>query len=399
MQPLRCRQLVGRRAQLQLVGGWLAGDPAEPCLTVGGEPGIGKSRLVAEALSRIGEQPVHVLEGRCEVSDRLVPFGSVLDLLRSPSRIPGGDELRERILELELDEADEADPAAELGRRRLFEAVAAALARLVAEHPLVVVGEDVHWADEASLELVGYIIRRLRDHDARILLTFRPGEATVALRELLSDIERRRDLVEVRLARLDRGDLADMVALTLRSPRVPDSLLELLRETTDGVPFLVEEVLTSLAAAAGSTRPGDLEAAAADHLEVPGSVREAVSRRVARLDTGARSVARCASVVGRRFRPGLLGRVTGLDTPELRATCDELVATQLALERPGDGYEFWHELTRRAVYEELPAGERARLHAAVAAAVAARAQPNPELAAATLAHHHYLAGEWEQAAT
>lgn len=399
--PLRCPVLAGRRREWALVEAWLSGGCDEKILLLVGEPGIGKSRLLARCL-REARDTATVVEGRCEDSDRLVPLGSALDLLRAPSAVPRAPTLRHDLMAVAPARDAGGDgptgPDVELARRRLFERVADALSELAGERPVLLAVDDVHWADDGSLDLLGHLVRRLRDRDVRFVLTFRPEETTRALRALLTRLEGRRSHLELRLERLSRSDLADMVALTLETPRVPDRLLDLLTEVTSGIPFLVEEVLSSLARIAGSTEPSALARAAGGPLEVPRTVRATASERTQDLGDRGRDVLVAAAVAGSRVDRGVLAAVTGLEEEQVIAACEELCAAGLlATTGPGE-YAFRHDLLRRAVYNDLRPRMRRHLHREVARAIEARAVGEPDREATALARHTYLAGDWEDAA-
>jgi len=307
---------------------------------IGGEAGVGKTSLVARVC---GEAPIRVAFGACDPLRTPRPLGPVLDLARAL----GGPVAR-------WDE----EPTV---RERLFSDV---LGELSGRQPTVVVVEDVHWADEATLDFLRFLGRRIGGTRALALVTYRTddvrGQRPVAL--LLGDLATSATLRRVKLQPLSVaavGELAD--------GRGPDALE--LHRVTGGNPFFVTEVL-----AAG---PGP----------VPASVRDAVLARAGRLSPGALEVLWTVAVVPQRVEGWLLEQVCG-DVGSL----DECVAAGL-LCREGESLAFRHQLAREALEADVPADRRRALHGRVLAAL--KSAPGTREDVARLAYHAEAAGNAE----
>lgn len=374
-----CPVLIGRDEALKAVLAALAPRDGPPVVLVSGEAGVGKSRLAADAVRRVaGSRPV--TRAASFEADRLVPLALFLDLLAA---VDGRDaqELLDRIAAHARQGAHPESAERELSRRQLFDALAA----LLLDRDQVLVLEDLHWSDQASLEAVLHVARRATSQ--RLLITYREDEIGASLASFLAALDRGRLAVEVPLARLPRADVAAMAeALTGTWPR--RKIVDLLLEATDGNPFFVEEVLGALG--------GRLDAEALDgDVPVPRTVEEAVRRRLDRLGPAALETAVMAAVVGRRLDVRLLAELLGMEEAAVVAAVRELIDAQVAVQSTGGSVAFRHELTRRAVYQRLIGHERRQLHRRVAESLAAADHALD--AVGDLARHAALAGEWEQA--
>ncbi|HEX6938851.1 MAG TPA: AAA family ATPase, partial [Longimicrobiales bacterium] len=407
--------LVGRRPQLEALEHALeqASGGRGGAVLLYGDAGIGKSRLIAEASARAAASGFRVLTGQAFERDEALPFAPVVDLLRaeaaraSPRELlgawdPHAGELVRLLPELASLGAQPSPPLQpEAEKRRAFEALAAWLAGLAAERPVLVVLEDVHWADEATLEWLHHAARRAAGQPLALLASYRGEEAGEPLGRLVEALRRQRLAVELPLGPLSREDVGAMLRAAFQLDRpVRGDFLSALHERTEGNPFFVEELMRALVAAGDVYRtPAGWERRPLEELRIPPSVRDAVTRQVERVSRGARELAGVAAVVGRRFDFGLIREATGLAEDELLALVKELVAAGLVLEESAERFAFRHALTREAVYEGLLGLERRALHERVALALEARSAREPAAGPwlADLAHHWHGAGRWERA--
>src|SRR5262249_21460422 len=281
-----------------------------------------------------------LLDGHAPYAARLVP------------------ELRLRIPEISLDLV--GDPEEE--QHRLFSAIAA-LVELLAEHePLLLVLDDLHWADRSSLLL----LRQLAGGSLeRVLLvgTFRDGELPEGhfLTEVLADLERDRPAVRVRLRGLDAADLAELVA-AWRGLELPPETIDAIHRETGGNPFFMKQLVRHLEEL-GDTRPPPPGGSFA----VPVGLRDVIAKRVARLPTDGGRVLKIAALIGHEFEFELLRDVADLPAEQLLDVLDAAVRAGIAVETgetPGR-YSFAHALLRTTLEHELTATRRARLHATI----------------------------------
>jgi DNA-binding CsgD family transcriptional regulator/tetratricopeptide (TPR) repeat protein len=384
---------VGRVDELELIADRIDRSDAgqSGVVLVCGEAGVGKTRLVDEAVRVARQRGVRVLFGHCvQLGTQGLPFAPVVEALRELVRGTGRDELEEvlgpardlvaRLIPSGRAESEDVSPLASV---QVFELVLGLLERLTAHQPLLLVIEDLHWADRSTLELAAFLAQNLRGVPVTLLLTYRSDEVDRRhpLRVLLAAWERSRMVTRIELARFDRGEVRAQLAGILGQQPDPQTL-DVVYERSEGNAFLVEEMLSVV-------RAGDAGAG------LPQSLRDVLLARVDQLSEPARHVLQLAAVAGRSVPERLVVAVADLDELAVRAALRESVdAHLLVVDERDHGYSFRHALARDAVYDDLLPGERLRLHSAYAETLSRR----PELlhdttlsVAASLAHHAYAA--------
>ncbi|MGY1606637.1 helix-turn-helix transcriptional regulator [Geodermatophilus sp. SYSU D00700] len=362
------RPLVGRAGELaeleSAVERAVAGRGS--AVLVAGDAGVGKSRLLDELAARAAARGLRVLVGHCvDLGEVGLPYLPFVDLLR-----PVAAELGEDAADLfaarpggvhEPDTADLPSPVRTLrppvddGRLQLFESVAGALAGLAADAPVLVVLEDLHWADRSSRDLLRYLLARLDDEPVAVVASYRSDDLhrRHPLRPLLAEL--------VRLPGVERLDLAPLPDAAVEelvrglAAGVPDRTVDDVVARAEGNAFYAEELLA--AGLAGETLPLGLT--------------DVLLARVEQLGPAAQQVLRVAAVAGRRVRHELVAAVGGLSDVDLERALAEAVHSHLLVVGPDGAYRFRHALLREAVLADLLPGERVRLHAAVAAHLAA----------------------------
>lgn len=387
-------------------------------LLVAGEAGIGKSRLVAEARSRAARLDLSVLQGNCYEPDRSLPYAPVLDLLRallsthSAEELerfwsPTAGELATVLPELAarlpgITPAPPLDPEQE--KRRLFNALASFFGALASAQPALIVMEDLHWADDTTLEFLLFLARRIPSRRALLFLTYRSDEVHGGLGHLLAGLDRERLATELALPHLTSSDVDTMIRaiFDLQRPVRPE-FREVIHRLTEGNPFFIEEVLKSLITAGDIYYiDGAWDRKPLSELRIPRTVQDAVQRRSAQLSEEARETLKVAAVAGQRFDFELLQALTRHDEAMLLQLVKELIAAQLVVEQSADHFAFRHALTRQAIYSSLLARERKTLHRQIAKTLEGRAEgeragANQGQVLADLAYHYYEAGEWARA--
>ncbi|MDF5751027.1 AAA family ATPase [Spongiactinospora sp. TRM90649] len=341
--------LIGRSAELgRLIGvARAAGGGSAGVALVGGDAGIGKTRLVTELAGWAVEEGFTVLAGQCAELGDAVPYLPLADALRDapPEQVAAWPVLR-RLLPGTRGETDD-EQTGSLTQQRLFGQVLALLAELSAERPVLFLLEDLHWADRSTRDLLVFLTRMLQAERVCLVGTYRTDDLhrRHPLRPLLAELRRLPTVVPVELGPLAADDMADH--LTALGPRDPESIGSIV-ERAGGNAFYAEELL----AAYGD---GGL----------PEGLAELLLARVERLSEPAQQVLRAASVAGRRADHDLLAGVFGLGEGDFDEALREIVSRGLLL-RDGYGYVFRHALLREAVYGDLLPGERTRLHTAYA---------------------------------
>lgn len=414
--PIVCPVLVGRGRELATLArmierahggaGWIG--------LIRGEAGVGKSRLVAEARAHAVDKGFQILQGRCFEQDRALPYAPLLDLLRAELGAIQAQRVPEALGPLAplfvallpeyaalLEEHITAAVDAEHERRRTVQAFVQLFSSRAGQGPLLVIVEDLHWCDGATIDVL-LALARAAGIPLLVLCTYRAEEASPELTALLAELSRLRVAEELRLEPLKLGDVDAMLRAIFRQ-RAPirSDFLSALHALTDGNPFFIEEVLTALIAAGDIYRAeGQWQRKPLGELDIPHSIQIAVQRRAERLGPEARRLLTLAAVAGRRFNLGLLRQLTGVGEPAMVEAIKALIAAQLVVEESADAFAFRHALTRAALYGELLARERHALHRAVVDAIEAerrqRGEP-PEAWLADLAHHAFAAESWGDA--
>ena len=388
---------VGELAELMLaVREASCGRPG--LVLLGGDSGVGKTRLVTELEQRLAngdEPPALILRGEgVEQSDGELPYAPllsalrplvrehnpVLDALSSGSRgqlgtiLPGLDDGRPR--------DDRPDPS---GQVRLFEAVLELLDLLAEPAPVVLILEDMHWADSSTRTFVAFLARSMRQERLLLLLTYRSDELhrRHALRPLLAELDRLERARRIDLEPFDRDELSEALADILGA--APDAMLvKRLYMRSEGNPLYTEELL-----AAGLDGRG----------APPQSLRDAFLGRIERLSEETQRATR-AVAVGRALDESTLSAVMGADREQVQATLREALAEQVLIADEDERFCFRHALLREALYDDLLPGERGEWHLALAKALEAGelGGEERELDRATMIASHYAAAGDQPAA-
>lgn len=393
---------------------------------IAGEAGIGKSRLLAEAITSLRSSQLPsaspatlILEGRCFEPDRSFPYAPLLDLLRSfltahsPDSLavllgPTASELIKFFPELapllpEFLPASALDPEQE--KRRLFQAFLHLFTRLSATQPLLIIIEDVHWSDDSSLEFLLFLAQRLASHRILLLLTYRSEEESPVLTPLLAGLDRERISSVLTLSSLNIDEVEAMIRTIFGLSRaVSADFLTTIYTLTEGNPFFIEEILKSLVTAGEiismdgkwERKSGQGGVSLPDHLRLPRSVQLTVQQRLDHLSAEAKDLLSLAAVAGRRFDFTLLQQLTGHNETELICLVKELITAQLVVEEAEDIFAFRHALTRQAVYTDMLVRERKALHRSIAGTMERLYADTIEAHLGETAYHFYAAREWSK---
>jgi DNA-binding SARP family transcriptional activator len=384
-------------------------------LLVSGEPGIGKTRLVQELVTQVRVAGATALVGACypEAGGPYAPFAQILRLAFQDGAAVDPDlpafvlaDLRTVAPALRLHFPDippnpPLDPETE--QQRLFESVIAFCTALSERAPLLLVLEDVQWADSDTLSLFMQLARRAGRHRLMLAATYREVEldSTRSFRQVQRDLNREGHATRINLSQLDRAGAEQLLA-TLFDEAITPQFLDTIYHETEGNPFFVIEVCKAL------VESGDLYHAdgrwkrrGTGDLRIPQSVREAVQSRLAKLPAQAQDALRVAAVIGREFDFDTLASASKLDDEALINALEVAERAQLIEEIGGRGeiaFTFAHTLIPSTLYETTSALRRRRLHRSVAAAIEA-VHPGDKSRLAGLAHHYAEAGDQELART
>jgi DNA-binding CsgD family transcriptional regulator len=399
---------VGREAELAALAVDLdaAASGRGGVVLVAGEPGIGKTRLAEELAAHATAQGAVVLWGRCWEGEGAPAFWPWVQIVRAYVEAVDPAVLRQDMgagaadiaqvvhaVHDRLPDLPTLPPVEpEAARFRLFDSLAEFLRAAAARRPLLLVLDDLHWADAPSLALLRFLGRELEGAGLLVVGIYRHTEVDRGhpLLGTLADLTRGQHHRRLLLGGLDQGEVASFVAL-VAGVEPSSELASAVHRQTDGNPFFVTEVVRLLASQDRLDHAEtDLPVLAAG---LPEGVRAVVAERLGRLSDGCQGVLEVAAVLGRDFQLPALEPATGLDPARLLELLEEAETARVVAAVPGElgRWRFAHALVREVLYEGLPAARRIRLHGQVGEALEALyvADPGPHLA--ELAHHFVAA--------
>jgi len=406
---------VGREAELSLLRRNL--DQAlrgrGRVVTIAGAPGVGKSRIASEIGAEASQRGFSVLAGNCYDLDDSVPFIPFVEIFEAAlARAASPGAFREvlgedataiawvmpQLRRLFPDIPPPLQTSPDESRRILFNAMAELIARRAAMRPVLLLLEDLHWADEGTLSLLDHLARLLAGLPVMIIATYRDSEidAGGSLAKTLDNLIRLHLVERMSLGGLPQDAVAEMIrSLSGREP--PQALVTLIHAHTEGNPFFIEELFQHLVERGRLTEPnGDFRAALnLTDIDVPQSLRLVIGRRLARLNQDTQKVLSAAAVIGRSFTFELLEASTQANADSLLDCLDEAERAGLissTLEYPEARFKFAHELIRKAVLTGLSATRRQRLHLNVADAIERLYSKELEVHVDDLAHQLWQAG-------
>jgi class 3 adenylate cyclase len=375
-------------------------------VVLAGEAGIGKTRLATELSRQARRLESAVLWGACSEAELSLPYLPFVEAIGNYLADQDVDQLSARLgptsgelsqLFPQFQSARRAAPTSDPGQAklRLFEAIVALLALPAADQTLLLVVEDVHWADDSSRELLDHIARRLAGIRALALVTYRSDELhrrhpfVPTLRAW-----RRSGVAQiVELDPLPKAGIAEMLASITETDHVEPDLVDLLYERTEGNPFFVEEMLSE---AACSLPPGsEITRASLGGVGIPETVRDTILQRLARLDPAHVEILEVAAVMGRTFTYETLLAVSEKTEDVVQGALGAAVGVQLLEEHPQlPGHYRWrHALTEESIHDEVVSPRRQAIHSRAADVLAA----DGSYPAIDIANHLLWAGRFDEA--
>ena len=362
----RTERLVGRASELDDLLGAADGTGGTRMVLLSGDAGVGKTRLLTEALGRLRGRGWHALVGHCldfgETSMPYLPFAEMLGQVGDtvPAFADGSTVAHPALSRLRHQTPDD-EHSEGLDRAEVFEAVYSLVEQVASEGPVVMVVEDAHWADASTRDLISFLLSRRLQGRFLLLVTFRSDEMhrRHPLRQRVAEWVRLPGVERIQLDPLPAGAVRGMVEQMLSNPGEAlgaryDEDIERIVQRSQGNAFYVEELVGAFLGG-GWSLPEDL----ADLLLV----------RLDRLDESARDVVRVASAAGQRVAHDLMAKVAPVTEDQLDVALREAIDANVLVRTSGEEYAFRHALLGEAVYDDLLPGERMRLHTAYAAAV------------------------------
>jgi class 3 adenylate cyclase/tetratricopeptide (TPR) repeat protein len=374
-----------------------------------GEPGIGKTRTASEFAARARRASATVLRGSCYDGDWAPPFSPFVEAIRAyaatappeelAARLGAGAGILARIVPLlreRLPGIEEPPPVPAEGERyRLLDAAGEFFARMTEGSPVVLLLDDLHWADKGTIAMLRQVARVAGDHALLMVGAYRDVELdrTHPLAEALADLRRQTNYERIvlrGLAALDVGELLGLVA----EQDVPETFTRAISEETGGNPFFIREVMLHLVED-GKIVLSDgrwVGAVSIAEMRIPEGVKEVIGRRLSRLSPTCGQMLSVASALTAGFTWDLIAALVEADEGALLDAVDEAVGAQLIVEREKGQYDFAHALIRHTLYEELNTPRRLLLHRRIGGVLENLYSSSIEEHLSELAYHFSEAG-------
>jgi class 3 adenylate cyclase/tetratricopeptide (TPR) repeat protein len=409
--------LVGREEEIELLQRrWRqAREGEERVVLISGEPGIGKSRVIAALEERIQREPYGRLSFSCSPHHNDSAFHPFIAQLERSAQFSRQDAPEEKFAKLEMllsrtapdpediallanllllpatDRYPRPNLSIQRTKERTSDVLVGQVVKLAQQHPALIIFEDVHWIDPTSSDVLSLMIERLPSCAALVLITFRP--------EFQPPWVGQPNVTTVSLSRLARRDSAALAQRVGGDRVLPARTLDEIAERSDGVPLFIEEITKAVLEATEVPIANDVSLPLPSASAVPATLQASLMSRLDRLGP-AKQVAQIGAAIGREFSHELLSLVAMQDEEELQSSLDRLVQSGLVFRRvaaPGATFLFKHALIQDTAYGTLLRGARQELHARIAHAMETHFKEIVEQHPETLGHHYEKADQVEKA--
>jgi DNA-binding SARP family transcriptional activator len=439
--PIASKVVINQIPQIEIVGRaeeikklkqvyMLVRESQQRVLFVSGEAGIGKTRLAHEFSAWVEEQKATVLWGNCYEMSGALPYQPIIDMLTAHIRGSSTERLRSVLgnsavdlvkiipeLRMKLSNLPSQEPLGpEVERRNLYNAIASYFNAIASEHPLLLLLDDLQWADTATMQLLNYLLQKSANQLQNVLPLFlyRADEVheTHLLRSLLSSQMRAGHAEEIRLKRLKKDEVQQLL-IQMTGHTVPTTFCEEIYKHTEGNPFFIGESIRALIEEGKLTKVGDRwqRTVALEKLGLPQSVRLLIERRLVHLSPECRVTLAYAAVLGHQFNSALLCQARNLSDDTIAEHIDDAIRTQILMVTDGSSREagneqgkpqdadlmFTHDKIREVLALWLNPLRRRTAHRHIAQAIETRYRSRIESFYSQLAYHYQMAEETAKA--
>jgi diguanylate cyclase (GGDEF)-like protein len=405
------KDLIGRTHEIEIITEFMKPIHSNRggAVCIRGEVGVGKTRLVQEMMQKLRYHDFAFLRSNMSATTRSIPYYPFREIIRSLikdaglkllSMLPAAYrvEIEKIIPELAEDSFEESATKLMVDKYRLFEGVRKFLELNVENMQLFVVLDNIHWADEGTMELMHYLLRTLKAKPAFFFFVYRVEEARGGyFKEVLHLMAREKLYEQVTLNPLDRSAVEKMLTQVLDA-KPPIPLADFIFAETGGNPFFIEELLNSLEENnAIRWAKNDWQFDESKKVVIPYSIEGVVARKMQMIERKGRGLLEHAAVIGREFDFGFLRNICGINEGELFDLLDEIMGVRLLKHLGGERYYFSEDIIREIVYRKLRGAKMKRYHEAVGEEILSRNKTNVENVIEELAHHFYHADKREKA--
>jgi diguanylate cyclase (GGDEF)-like protein len=413
-----CQSLIGRQPQWHQLQHYFTECRAGRgrLLLVAGEAGIGKSRLLRQFCKRQRVSDYHILYGECTEGTVIHSYAPIRDALRKgfeakdPATVNMYKQLDENyrrelialVPQFDRFERSPLTPSASADRYFLLESVSLLLQNLSRQLPTIMVLEDLHWSDEATLNLLHYLSRNIRNERILLIATFRDEEAMHSNLPAVMQNMTRENLFElIQLKPLNAAETGQMVQEIFSGYNIADAFKQWIHEETEGIPFYIEELIGLLLEEGYIERYGrDIEIHQPDRFILPYSIKSLIQRRINRLSESMQRVLGFASIIGYEFELRILARLIEENEGYLLDQLEMLAKMQFIREVSSGGEErfvFVHNKIRDVIYEDMGLIKRRKFHRRVGEILEEAHKQDVPLYAEDLAYHFQHGNEWWKA--
>ena len=394
---------------------------------IGGEAGVGKTRLSTELMEHARRQGASTLTGACYYRQGMLPYLPFIDGIAALFKQDIPEEEREELkaylreqapellevtdrfstmIELSGEQANQPEVDPETARQRLFEAISGMLGMAARKRPLVFLLDDAHWADDASLKLLHYLCRSLADRNLLILVTYRTEEIGAdeeghahQLEDVMARMSRQEELERIRLERLSKETFLKLIKAIFRRVDFPEDFTDVLYGETQGNPFFVIEALRLLKNQQVLSEEQGMWTLSAEveRIGLSDRVQDVILRRIEGLSEEKRELLQAAAVVGNRFESDVLVEVAGVSRMALLKMLYKLEKKHGILQSEKGVYAFDHPQVREVLYNELPEELREEVHRMVGFFLLEKHAEKLDRVTEELAQHFFEAREYQEA--
>ena len=405
------KEIVGRTVELSEVMRSFGSSSENQggAFSVSGEIGVGKSRFAGEIVGMDRFKSYHYLGSILSATTHSIPYFPFRELVRSIVRMDNGSclkdipqayriELAKIVPELSDSIGESTGEVLIVDKFRLFEGVRRLFEQQVAGNPFIISIDNIHWADESSLELLHYVIRAFRNSPVLFLLIYRIEEADKeCFQQILTGMSREGLYSRITLEPLKEHDVSRMLSLIIdRIP--PTELTEYIYRKTGGNPFFIEELMKSLLESGALYWGNDIWNFREDRADrIPHSIKDVIDRKLDLISAESRDLVEHAAVIGREFCFSFIQEITDWNEGQLFDLLDEALKTGLLKEYDGERYFFPEDVIKEVVYNGINGARRRSYHLMIARKQLDSHREKVEQVVEDLSLHFYLGGDTERA--
>ncbi len=401
------REIVGRKEEMDRISDVInhTDDGSMRAVCISGEIGIGKTRLVHEIVTGSEDKDITFLESNLSATTRSIPYYPFREIVRSVFKEEGRKsiegipqafliELTKIIPELS-DELVELDKSIfMLDKFRLYEGIRRFLELKAASSPLIICLDNIHWADDNSLELFNYLVRALKESPVFFFFIYRIEEAkSESFRRIMQSMNREKLYDWIELEPLELFEVAQMLSLMAGISPSPELNTFIYRET-GGNPFFIEELMKSMESDdAFISTEKELSFIKEKEITISHLIKGVVNRKMGMMSSQAQELLKYAAVIGREFDFALLREVTGMNEGHLFDLMDEILGMRLLKESEGERYYFSEDVIRETIYQEIHKMKSKRYHRIVGKALLSLHSECVDNVVEELVYHFYICND------